>query len=71
MEAPGSRRPSMKEQKQEMGNASEQQLKDAGLLLPGQTGHDFYHRAWSPKAKAAKRTKRQQARRSKRGNRRK
>ena len=61
----------MTEQKQQIGDASEQQLKDAGLLLPGQTGHDFYHRAWSPKAKAAKKKKRDRARRSKRGNRRK
>ena len=61
----------MKEQKQAMGDASERELKDAGLLLPGQTGHDFYHRAWSPKAKAAKKKNRRQSQRSKRGNRRK
>ena len=47
----------------------ESKLRAMGQLLPGQKGKDFFHRAWSPKAKAKKRAQRKQARKSKRRNR--
>lgn len=46
-------------------------LEDAGLLLPGHKGREFYQRAWRSEAKRSKRKKRKQARRSKQRNRRK
>ena len=44
-------------------------LREEGKLLQGHKGDDFYHRAWSPKAR--KRVARKLKRQSKRRNRRK
>ena len=44
-------------------------LKDAGKLLAGHKGDEFYYSAWSKKAKQRKRNHRKQVRASRRKNR--
>ena len=44
-------------------------LKDAGKLLEGHKGDEFYYSAWAKKAKQRKRSRRKQARTSRRKNR--
>ena len=44
-----------------------QRLKEDGKLLKSEKGNRFYHRALSPKARARKKARRKQARKSRKG----
>lgn len=45
------------------------EARNQGLILPNEAGTKFYYKALSPKAKKAKRTRRQLAKKGRRGNR--
>jgi hypothetical protein len=75
MEDPGKKELSARQRREEVmaqardAGELESKLRAMGQLLFGHKGQEFFHRAWSPKAKQAKRAKRKAARKSRRRNR--